>query len=198
MTVKRYILAMCLSGSCLLAPQMAAAANGNGNGNQMCSDELLMSFFPREFVELTLDRFNVPQAQRSGIINDLAQKDSEVVPLVEDKAAKMNPNPLTDPQYRQEAVKIFRDTLYEVFAASMQAHGINDRNQIMNMLDDIQQQKAKRFAECMEQFEKEPPSPPPAEEKQQESPKENPNFSRQQRAPNSDRSSYRSPYSRIN
>lgn len=125
--------------------------------NDQCSPDVLMSYYPERFVAETLDRFEVPQENRDQIISALAEKNKEVVPLVEEKAAKKTPNPLRDPQYRQEAVTIFRETLYELFSSVMQANGINNQEQIQSMLDDIQQQKAKQFAECMERFESEGP-----------------------------------------
>ena len=110
-----------------------------------------MSYFPESLVAKTLEKFKVPQGQRSAIIKELNAKDHEVVSMVEERAGKMTPNPLKDPKHRQEAVKIFRDTLYELFSGVMKTHGINDGEQIQAMLDDLQQQKAKQFASCMEQ-----------------------------------------------
>lgn len=99
-----------------------------------------------------MERFEIPQSQWPSIQSELAEKDREVVPRVEEKAVKMTPNPLRDPQKRQQAVKIFRETLYELFADVMQAHGINNQEQIQRMLNDIQQQKARQFAQCVEQY----------------------------------------------
>ena len=115
-----------------------------------CSKEILLAFFPEVFVNETLAQFNVPQDKWNSIKQALAQKDKEVVKTVENKASQMNPNPLKDPQYRQEAVKLFRDTLLEIFSTVLKANGITDDTQIKNMLDNIQQQKAKRFSMCLE------------------------------------------------
>jgi len=117
-----------------------------------CTQDILLTYYPEKFVAITLERFEIPRSQWSSIQSELAQRDKQVVPRVEEKAAKMTPNPLRDPQQRQQAVIIFRETLYELFADVMQAHGINDREQIQKMLDDIQHQKAKQFAQCVEKF----------------------------------------------
>lgn len=111
----------------------------------------MMSYFPEKFVAQTLERYKVPQGQRIAIQNALIDKDQEVISLVEEKAAKMNPNPLRDPKMRQEAVKIFRDSLYEVFSKVMQAHGVTDKDELHAMLDDIQRQKAEYFAQSIEE-----------------------------------------------
>jgi hypothetical protein len=148
-----------------------------------CSKELLLAYFPQNFVTVTLKKFNVPQDQWDGIAKDLAAKDKDVVKEVEEKAAKLTPNPLKDrsPEQRQAAVKIFRESLSDIFSTVLKAHGVTDDKQVQAMLADIQQQKATNFAKCMEkqknQFEKEKsaqpqtapevqsaPSPAPAEE----------------------------------
>lgn len=117
-----------------------------------CSRELLISYFPKVFVEETLKKYNVPQDKWDAITSDLAQKDKQVIKTVEDKASKLNPNPLKDPQQRQAAVKLFRETLTDLFASTLKANGISDEKQIGDMLNDIQQQKAKRFAMCMQKM----------------------------------------------
>jgi hypothetical protein len=148
MSAKRkfFTIFMAISG------MLAFAYSPTASAAEECSQEKLMSYYPEPFVAATLERFQVPQEKRSAIQQELALKDQEVVNIVEKKAGKMDPNPLKDPRLRQEAVKIFRETLYELFAGVMQANGINDKAQIQKMLDDIQQQKAKQFAACMEQF----------------------------------------------
>lgn len=115
-----------------------------------CSRELLLAYFPEPFVKETLKKFNVPQDQWDAIQKDLSSKDKDVIKTVESKASQMDPNPLKDPQARQAAVKLFRETLLQVFSDVMKAHGVNDDKQIQSMLDDVQQQKAQRFAKCMQ------------------------------------------------
>ncbi|MFQ5728738.1 MAG: hypothetical protein ACE5GN_00035 [Waddliaceae bacterium] len=151
MSAKRQFFTIFIAASSMLTLAYASPASSA----EECSQEMLMSYYPEQFVAQTLERFQVPQEKRSAILQALAEKDQEVVPIVEEKAGKMNPNPLKDPKRRQEAVMIFRETLYELFAGVMQANGINEREEIEKMLDDIQQQKAKQFAACMEQFQPE-------------------------------------------
>jgi hypothetical protein len=115
-----------------------------------CSRELLLSYFPEAFVNDTLKRFNIPEEKWAGINRSLANKDKDVVKLVEQKASAMSPNPLKDPQQRQAAVKLFRETLLQVFSEGLKENGVEDSHQFQAMLDDIQLQKAKKFAQCME------------------------------------------------
>ena len=136
--------ALCL-GLFVLPTNVATAADE-------CSKELLLEYFPKQFVVETLKKFNVPQEKWDAIAAALSTKDKDVVRIVEDKASKLTPNPLKDrdPQQRQVAVKLFRETLLQVFSEALQANGITDQKQLQAMLDDIQQQKAKNFAQCME------------------------------------------------
>ena len=97
-----------------------------------------------------MSKYKVPQDQWDAINKELAEKDKDVIKMVEEKASKVSPNLLRDPQQRQAAVKLFRETLFEVFSKVMKAHGITDDKQIQEMLDDVQKQKALRFKECME------------------------------------------------
>jgi hypothetical protein len=128
-----------------LTPFLAALAP------EECSKELLLAYFPESFLNKTLKEFKVPESEWTAINQELAAKDRDVVTQVEEKASKLNPNPLKDPQQRSAAIKIFKDTLYEVFSSVMKAHGVTDNTQIQAMLDDIQQQKAKRFAQCLKE-----------------------------------------------
>ncbi len=118
-----------------------------------CTKELLLAYFPANYVTVTLKKFNVPEEKWKAITSELTIKDKTVLKMVEDKAAKLNPNPFKDrdPAQRQVAVKLFRDTLFQVFSDVLKNQGVNDDKQIQSMLDDVQQQKAQNFKHCMEQ-----------------------------------------------
>lgn len=114
-----------------------------------CAKELV-TYFPELIVNETLKKFEIPENQWEEINRDLTEKDKNIVKTVEEKAQKMSPNPLKDPQQRQAAVKLFKETLYTAFSDVLEKHNITDEKQIQAMLDDIQQQKAKKFASCLE------------------------------------------------
>lgn len=141
---------ICLCGGIGLPYFAHAADKTTDQAADECSKELLLAYFPEPFVKETLKKHNVPQDQWDAIQKELSSKDKDVIKTVEQKAAKMDPNPLKDPQARQAAIKLFRETLYQVFADVLKAHGVTDEKQIQAMLDDVQQQKAQRFAKCMQ------------------------------------------------
>jgi len=115
-----------------------------------CSKELLISYFPEPFVNDVLSEYEISKDLWPQINQALQDQDRTIISTVEAKASKMNPNPLKDPSQRNAAVSIFKETLYETFAAVMNKYGIDDKSQISAMLDEIQYKKAKRFRECME------------------------------------------------
>lgn len=115
-----------------------------------CSKELLLSFFPEAFVKEVLQKNGIAQDKWEPIVKGLKEKNDDVIKLVDEQASKMTPNPLKDPSQKQVAVKIFRESLYQVFSGVLKANGISDDQKINLMLGEIQQLKTKRFAQCME------------------------------------------------
>ncbi len=116
-----------------------------------CTKEELMTFFPQQVVQYVLKKAHIPQEQASGIAADLSQKDRELAKIVEEKAAKLDPNPFKDLSQRDLAIKIYRETLYEVFAQVLKSHGITNEDQIQTLLDEMQAAKSKLFIECIRQ-----------------------------------------------
>lgn len=115
-----------------------------------CSKELLLSFFPETFVVEVLQKYQISKEKWEPIVKGLKEKNDDVIKLVDEQASKMDPNPLKDPSQKQVAVKIFRESLYQVFSGVLKANGITDDQKIQSMLGEIQQLKTKRFAQCME------------------------------------------------
>lgn len=163
--MKNSIFAKCLTMGALTcsAAFVPEALTARDQTVDECSKELLLAYFPEPFVKETLKKFNVPEDKWDAIKSALANKDKEVIKIVEEKAAQMDPNPLKDPQARQAAVKLFRETLLQVFSDVLKANGITDEKQIQAMLDDVQQQKAQRFAKCMQKQEPVKPVETPKE-----------------------------------
>ncbi|MBA2727477.1 MAG: hypothetical protein H0U49_04810 [Parachlamydiaceae bacterium] len=116
-----------------------------------CSREFLIAYFPPSLVEGALKKANIPQDKWAPITKALTASEKDIITQVEDKASKITPNPLKDPQQRQVAVKIFRDTLLSIFSDVLKKNGITDDNQIQQMLDEIQQEKARKFTDCLGQ-----------------------------------------------
>lgn len=114
-----------------------------------CTKEELMTFFPPEVVKSVLIKAKVAPEQASDVANELAKKDPELTKMVEDKAAKLDQDPFKDLSQRDLAIKIYRETLYEVFAKVLKAHGMKNEDQIQSLLDEMNDAKSKLFIECI-------------------------------------------------
>ncbi len=144
------IIATCLIGTTFVSTSFHALEKDASQGIDECSRELIMAYFPEQFVKETLKKFNVPEGEWASIVQELNAKDKDVIGIVEEKASKVDPNPLKDPSQRLQAVKIFRDTLFEIFSGVLKQHGVTDEAQIQQMLTDVNKQKTARFTQCVE------------------------------------------------
>ncbi|WP_154017832.1 hypothetical protein [Candidatus Protochlamydia phocaeensis] len=127
-----------------------------------CSKTELMTYFPKPLVKNILIKADLSQNQADSISEELAHKSQELEKIVSEKAAKLDPNPFKDLSQRDIAIKIYRETLYEVFAKVLKAHGITDDDRIQTLLDQVQIAKSKMFIDCIrkEQGSFKDPSPP--------------------------------------
>jgi hypothetical protein len=133
---------------CALIALMGCGPLMAANPFEECSRELV-TYFPELLMNETLKKFHVPEDKWASINKELADKDKNIIKEVELRAEKMSENPLKDPTQRQEAVKLFMNTLFEAFSDTLHKNGISDDKQIQAMLEDLQQQKARKFAACL-------------------------------------------------
>ncbi len=160
--MSQYLFKVLLGLSALALPLCA------DDTDDFCSDRILHSYFPQEFVASSLKKFKVPADQQAAIQKELAEKDKVILKLVQEKAEKMEPNPLKTPDQRKETVKLFRETLLAQFTEVMTAHGVTDPDKTKDILDDIQLQKARRAIECRKAMHKQPPAPQEEDEEQED------------------------------
>ncbi len=125
-----------------------------------CSEELLLPYFPEIFARTALENHKVAQEKITAILADLKAADALMNSKIEESAKKMKPNPFEAPINQQAAAQVFFDAMAEVFASIMQKNGIQDEEMIFSILEEIQMEKAKRFAECFENGAIKMPSPP--------------------------------------
>lgn len=147
--MKYLISGLCCSTMLSMAGLTALEALVDDGVPSTCTKEELMAFFPQQVVESVLIKSKIPPEQASEIAKELSQKDRELAKIVEDKAAKLDPNPFKDLSQRELAIKIYRETLYEVFAKVLKAHGVKSDDQIQALLEEMQAAKSKLFIECI-------------------------------------------------
>ncbi len=136
--------------STLCFATLQAETTGVVLSNSMkCTKEELMTFFPKQILQSILIQAQLPKDKADKIAEELSQKDKEFTKIVEEKAAKVQPNPFQDLSQRDLAIRIYRETLYEVFAKVLKANGVTNEDQIQTLLDEMQNEKSKRFIECI-------------------------------------------------
>lgn len=114
------------------------------------SKELITAFFPEGFMNEVMLKNQVPKEQWESINKDLTAKNSEVIPRVDEKASKIAPDLLVDPKQKQVAVKLFRETLFELFSEVMVSHGVTDNGKIQEIFDQLKQLKAESHFQSMQ------------------------------------------------
>lgn len=119
------------------------------SNSMKCTKEELMRFFPEQVVRPILIQAKIPEKEADAIAQALAQKDVELAKIVEEKSSKIDPNPFKNLSQRDLAIKIYRETLYEVFAKVLKEHGISDADQVQSLLDKLQEARSKLFIECI-------------------------------------------------
>ncbi len=119
------------------------------SNSMKCTKEELMRFYPEQLVQSTLIKANIPKDQAEEISKELAQKDKELAKIVEKKSSEIDSNPFKNASQRELAVKIYRETLLEVFGKVLKEHGIQDEAKIQQLLDELQDARSKLFIECI-------------------------------------------------
>lgn len=118
---------------------------------ELCTKEVLMNLYPAPILKAILEQHSIPADKADAISRELAKRSQDSIDkIVEEKASKMDPNPFNDLTKRDEAGKIFRETVFEVFARVLNAHGIvEDDTEKQAILDEMQEIKGKLFFECI-------------------------------------------------
>lgn len=147
-TTSRILFSGIMAYLCLGSPLSADYTEAE---DEVCSQELFVAFFPPAFVSETLTTFQIPQEKHEAIIRELADQELDVIPLVEMKAAAMNPNPLNQPDQQDIVIGLFEEVVVDVFTNVLTDNGVSDQQVIHEMLEDIHRQKAERFRQCMNQ-----------------------------------------------
>ena len=124
-----------------------------------CAKEDLSNYFPKVVVKPVLMKADISAEKAEIIAEDLSNKDGEIEKIVKDKYSKLDPNPLNDPSQRDVAIKVYRESLFQVFSKPLKAQGINDDDKIRALLDEIQRTKSKLFIECIRKETSIPSSP---------------------------------------
>lgn len=113
-----------------------------------CLAVLENSFFNPTFVSQALSLHDVSQSAWSEINRALHQNARNIPQRVKAKARAMHPNPLESPFDSKQALKVFREVLFEVLSETVAPFGITNPTEVYEMITYIQLQQQKRFSAC--------------------------------------------------
>lgn len=130
--------------SLLAAASLTAAINPQKD----CSDDVLMVFFPKIFVEEVLKEHRIDKQKTDAIAKELATIDDSVITLIEERAKTMKPNPLEDMEAREARNELFSNALLKVFGDVLSRYDIKDRDVQIKMIEEIQNKRLNRWKEC--------------------------------------------------
>ena len=116
---------------------------------ESCTKEELLRFFPEPIVKKVLIEAKLPEKQAVSISKELAIQDEQLRKLVENRAALKEPNPLNDPMQRGQAIKLYQEVLFEVFSTTLKKYGVEEKEQMHYLLEQIRSKKSQLFIDCI-------------------------------------------------
>lgn len=114
-----------------------------------CYRSLQTEFFPYSLVAQSASLNNIWQDQWDKLYRDLSANSQLVPSLIETKASRMVPNPLSPPFNYLAAAALLRETLFEIFSATLQNNYITNPATIRGMFRYIRSQQAGRLRACL-------------------------------------------------
>lgn len=134
---------------------IAASLTAAINPEKDCSDDILMLFFPKIFVEEVLKDHQIDKQKIEAIAKELSTIDPAVIKLIEERAKTMKPNPLEDMEAREARDELFSNALLKVFGDVLSRYDIKDRDVQIKMIEEIQNKRLSRWKECIDSQPKE-------------------------------------------
>ncbi|NGX58735.1 MAG: hypothetical protein K940chlam3_01643 [Chlamydiae bacterium] len=121
---------------------------GGLSAQDPCAEGFEKNHFPQQIVNKILERFEIPSTEWVGINRALDRQVKLLEVKVQQKAAKMDPNPFNSPVLHVVVGRLYRETLIESFGYVMRQHGVKKTRQIYEMYDAIVDEKAELIWEC--------------------------------------------------
>lgn len=116
-----------------------------------CYYSIERNFFNPRFVSQALALHGVSQSAWMEINRVLAENARQVPQLVKARAQKMHPNPFGIPFLPEEAGKLLKQVLFEVFSRTISQFGesvATNSGQVQEMFDYIREQQKRNLVAC--------------------------------------------------
>lgn len=135
----------------IAAMLMSMPVQGFSDDTPPCMRELEIDFFKIELLSQALSLYDVPQGQWTPIYQDLISRSQTVPYRVREKAKAYEKNPLDFPFNGEEAKKLLRQSLEEVFIEVLEDNDVSDRGAIVEMFNFLYQHHLPTINDCMKE-----------------------------------------------
>jgi hypothetical protein len=103
-----------------------------------CYKDLSHNFFNLQITQRALSLYLVPQPQWDRIFREVTRRANDEAPaILQQKARARHPSPFEAPFQRDEAEKILRETMHDIFYRVVVEYGFYDPTSINDMFDYI-------------------------------------------------------------
>ena len=117
---------------------------------ERCDKDDLLKYFPAEIVkEVLKNKTKLKEEQVVKIVAQLSNVDDEIDQIVQAKASKMQPNPFKRAGFRNVGLKIYQETVLEVFVKVLSAQESINEAEARELLEEIRLAKGKIFINCI-------------------------------------------------
>lgn len=154
-TLRAHLLFLaCFMAALLYSAPLKASATNSDESDSLeepvkCTKEELINFFPQQVVEHVLIKAKIPRDKAHKIAVELSQKNMELLNTVEEKSSHLQKNLSNNSNLQDQTIKIYGDTLHDMFTKVLKAYGIDDETQAQNLLEQIRLERSKHFIECL-------------------------------------------------
>ena len=113
-----------------------------------CYRDLEVNFFVPEIVGKALSLHGIYQSEWGLIIENLQRRSREVPQIIDARASRMSPDPLSRPIRVKEAKSLLLEVLYEIFEDALHERDFTVQDDIREMFNYIRRQQSIRLKTC--------------------------------------------------
>jgi hypothetical protein len=113
-----------------------------------CLRDLQMNFFRPEIVNESLSLYSIPAGLWVPILNDLQLRSRDIPAIMKKMTYRRVPNPLEYPMDDQEAAKILKAALFQIFTDVMRRYYITEHPTLDYIFDYILYKELPRLVNC--------------------------------------------------
>lgn len=117
-------------------------------GVSTCAQEVLFRFFPKEITLEAMRENGLTGENAESVASVLWNSDNTIIREIEDRASKMDPNPLLDDGSPEVRAKLFKEVATDVFMKALTDEGFQDTSKALQIFDAVQEARFVQFQKC--------------------------------------------------